>query len=212
MLNARALAVMLGLSALPGLADAAAMGSLGPTIGLFAALASVLALQVAPLAPAALWPSAAVLFLLALAGVMLWRRRPALHRAFGALAGSSHRDLDRVEFLVTARRQFVELQAAWDGADLVRLGSLTTADMLDELRATLPERGAGPNRTDVLELHAELLAFEHMAALDVASVEFSGLIRESAHLGAVPFRELWMLARIREEGRPWLLARQLALL
>jgi predicted lipid-binding transport protein (Tim44 family) len=45
----------------------------------------------------------------------------------------------------------------------------------------------------------------------LASVEFSGFIRESAEHGAVPFRELWMLARTKDEASPWRLARQQSL-
>ena len=46
----------------------------------------------------------------------------------------------------------------------------------------------------------------------LASVEFSGLIRESAEKGAVPFRELWMLAAAKDGAPSWRLARQQALL
>ena len=39
------------------------------------------------------------------------------------------------------------------------------------------------------------------------SIEFSGMGRESAELGAMPFREVWMLARQQPES-DWRLARR----
>ena len=76
----------------------------------------------------------------------------------------------------------------------------------------LTSRGAGTSRTDVITLHAELLGLEELSADYLASVEFSGLIRESAEQGAVPFRELWMLACTKDGTPSWRLARQQALL
>ena len=46
----------------------------------------------------------------------------------------------------------------------------------------------------------------------VVSVEFSGLLRESAEAGAVPFRELWLLTQSKREAAAWRLARHQALL
>ena len=83
--------------------------------------------------------------------------------------------------------------------------------MLDELMPVLTSR-AGASRTEVVTLHAELLEVEELGAAWLASVEFSGLIRESAEQGAVPFRELWMLAATKDGAPSWRLARQQALL
>jgi predicted lipid-binding transport protein (Tim44 family) len=83
--------------------------------------------------------------------------------------------------------------------------------MLQELLAVLTTRAIGASRTDVVTLHAELLDIEELGAAWLASVEFSGLIRESAERGAVPFRELWMLAATKEGAPSWRLARQQAL-
>lgn len=114
--------------------------------------------------------------------------------------------------LCIARNCFVDLQAAWDAGDLVRLRAHTTSEMLDELLQELPARGPGPNRTDVLALDAALLGFERLGSRYLASVEFSGMIRESAEQGAVPFKEVWMLTCEENEMPHWRLARQQALL
>ena len=78
--------------------------------------------------------------------------------------------------------------------------------------ATQMMRGPGPNRTDVVTLDAVLLALEKIGPRYVASVEFSGMIRESSERGAAPFKEVWMLTCSEDEMRDWRLARQQALL
>jgi hypothetical protein len=84
----------------------------------------------------------------------------------------------RREFLKVARQSFVELQAAWDRADWPTLQALATAPLVDDLREQHALRGPGPHHTEVLELHAELLALEDLREALLASVEFHGLIRE----------------------------------
>jgi hypothetical protein len=71
----------------------------------------------------------------------------------------------------------------------------------------LEHRGPAPNCTEVLELDARLLAMEELREAFVASVEFSGLIREQLDARAAPFRELWLLANLKTTGRGWRLAR-----
>lgn len=110
-------------------------------------------------------------------------------------------------FLLVARQSFVQLQAAWDRADLGALGQLTTEPLLQELRDQLEARGAAPNCTEVLALDARLLSLEELREAYVASVEFSGLIREQFDQGAAPFRELWLLANFKAADRGWRLAR-----
>ena len=161
-----------------------------------------------------------------------WRFRPQRRRAADGVAerqracrgGVVHRlerdaraagfhppGLDGAEVLEAARARFLRLQAAWDAGDVQALGHLTTPAMLAELLPMLTTRGVGASRTDVITLHAELLGLEELGAAYLASVEFSGLIRESAEQGAVPFRELWMLACEKDGSPSWRLARQQAL-
>ncbi len=115
------------------------------------------------------------------------------------------------EFLLVAQQSFLELQAAWDRADWRALQQLATEPLLEDLREQHALRGPGPNRTEVLELHAELLALEELREAFIASVEFRGLIRESGDAAAAPFRELWLLANVKAADRGWKLARVQAL-
>lgn len=182
-------------------ANAAAVAGLNGSIGLVAALLALLALQGNPAQFGA--ASLAIGLLLIALATLAWRRATAAAAAPAAAGEPS--------LLVMARERFVCLQAAWDRADIDALRALTTDDMLDELLAQLPERGPGPNRTDVLSLEARLIAHESLGLLELASIEFSGVVRESPERGAAPFREIWMLARARGES-DWRLARQQALL
>jgi predicted lipid-binding transport protein (Tim44 family) len=110
------------------------------------------------------------------------------------------------ELLRLARLSFVQFQAAWDRADLQSLSALATAPLLEDLRSQLAQRGPGPNHTEVLQVEARLLALEELREAFVASVEFSGLIRERLDDAAAPFRELWLLANVKTAGRGWQLA------
>lgn len=111
------------------------------------------------------------------------------------------------ELLALARLSFLHLQAAWDRADLGAMGHLAAAPLLDDLRHQLAQRGPGPNRTEVLQLDARLLSMQDLQDALIASVEFSGLIREQHERAARPFRELWLLAKVKAAGRGWKLAR-----
>ena len=148
-----------------------------------------------------------------------WRGAP--RRSTGRRAGSATglplvvpvvAGLDPDDVLTATRHCFVSLQAAWDAVDIEGLRLQTTAEMLDELLQELPLRGPGPNRTDVLTLDAALLGLDECGPRYVASVEFSGMIRESSEQAAAPFKELWMLTCHKDEVPRWRLARHQALL
>ncbi len=199
----------------PGQANAAGIASLTGTLGLASALLVLLAIQSSAGAlPPLETLGAALVMLTALAVMVQWGRanRAARSSTDGVVRATA--SCQDAGLLALARAQFVELQAAWDRGDVDALGALTTAEMLDELLCELPARGPGQNRTDVLSLEARVLALEQLGPLELASIEFSGMVCESPERGPVPFREVWMLARTAgaEEAGTWRLARQQALL
>jgi hypothetical protein len=203
-------------------AGAALFGGLSTWIGVLAAVWAVLGLHQGDAGTAAFATGAAI----ALVSLLwAWRHRVRAGAPAAALhvrrSGDSAPALpawpvpvgvDSDALLSEARARFLCLQAAWDDGDVAALSRLTTPEMLEELLDVLTARGSAPNRTDVLTLHAELLGLEELGAAYLASIEFSGLIRESADAGAVPFRELWMLSATKEGAPSWRLARQQALL
>jgi predicted lipid-binding transport protein (Tim44 family) len=117
---------------------------------------------------------------------------------------------DTEGFLKSAKANFVTLQAAWDRSDIPALRAMMTDDMLKEIRAQLAERethtGAGPNHTDVVMIEARLLGIEELPDEYMASVEFSGMIREEASAGPSPFREVWNMTKAKSGPSGWLVA------
>jgi predicted lipid-binding transport protein (Tim44 family) len=113
-------------------------------------------------------------------------------------------------FVATARRNFVTLQDAWDRADLVTLRSMMTDEMLGEIKSQLAERekqlAGKPNHTEVGMLDAQLLGIEDLGADYMASVEFSGMIREEPSAGPSPFREVWNMTKPKNGASGWLVA------
>jgi hypothetical protein len=211
--------LLLGLLAtLPASASAAAMTGLSTSVGLAGALVALLASQRgSPASAATVLGLSVLMLLLAVAFVQL--RTPGIRflPLFARrqlpqplLARAVPSDDDRA-LLRQARRQFLALQAAWDSADHDTLRRLTTDGMFAELSAQRPAAASVGERTQVLALEAHLIAREQIGPLELASIEFSGVVRDSAQGGATPLREVWMLTRS-QPGEAWRLARQQALL
>ncbi len=115
-------------------------------------------------------------------------------------------DFDVDGFLRNAKVQFVRLQAAFDASDLNDLRDFTSPEMFAELKMQINERGASANRTDVVQLDAELLGIESAANDHLASVRFHGLIRENESAPAHMFDEVWNLSKPAQGGGGWVLA------
>ena len=113
-------------------------------------------------------------------------------------------------FLVAAKRNFVTLQDAWDRSDISTLRSMMTDEMLGEIRKQMADRdragAAGGQKTEVALLDAQLLGIEELADEYMASVEFSGMIREEPSAGPSPFREVWNMVKPKNGTAGWLVA------
>ena len=111
-------------------------------------------------------------------------------------------------FVQAAKHNFINLQAAWDRSDIPALRVMMSDDMLLEIQSQLAERGlmvSGPNTTEVVMLEAQLLGIEDLGEGYMASIEFSGLIREDITAGPSPFREVWNMTKPKSGGG-WLVA------
>ncbi|MDD2880391.1 MAG: TIM44-like domain-containing protein [Rhodoferax sp.] len=117
---------------------------------------------------------------------------------------------DSEGFLKSAKANFVSLQAAWDKSDVGALRVMMTDTMLKEIQAQLAEREAhtgGPvNLTEVVMIEAHLLGIEDLGDDYMASVEFSGMIREEPSSGPSPFREVWNMTKAKNGSNGWLVA------
>lgn len=115
-------------------------------------------------------------------------------------------DFDAPGFLRNAKTYFIRLQSAWDKADINDLREFTTAEMYAELKLQIQERGASSNVTDVVTLNADMLGVETTATEYLASVKFSGMIKEAANAPAEAFTEVWNLSKPVNGQGGWVLA------
>jgi predicted lipid-binding transport protein (Tim44 family) len=126
-------------------------------------------------------------------------------QAWGVPAG-----FDADGFLKACKANFLTLQDAWDRSDIQNLRAMMTDEMLDQIKVQLSEReshtGAVANKTEVQMLDAKLLGIEELTDVYMASVEFSGMIREDVSAGASPFREVWNMTKPRNGAGGWLVA------
>jgi predicted lipid-binding transport protein (Tim44 family) len=87
---------------------------------------------------------------------------------------------------------------------------MMTDTMLQEIQSQLAERevhtGGPVNLTDVVMIEAQLLGIEDTGADYMASVEFSGMIREEPSAGPSPFREVWNMTKSKTGNSGWLVA------
>jgi len=119
-----------------------------------------------------------------------------LHPGMGDQAGASAGDADAptwfddAGFLEGAKTHFIRLQAAWDQSDFRDIRDYTTPQLFAELQRER-QRTEGSQYTEVVRLNAELVGVRREGDLVVASVLFSGLIREDEKGVAEAFREIW---------------------
>ncbi len=117
---------------------------------------------------------------------------------------------DTEGFLMSAKANFISLQAAWDRSDINALRVMMTDTMLKEIQSQLAERevhtGGPINLTDVVLIEAQLLGIEDLGNDYMVSVEFSGMIREEASAGPNPFREVWNMTKPKSGNSGWLVA------
>ncbi len=113
---------------------------------------------------------------------------------------------DSEGFLRVAKLNFVRLQAANDAGDINDIREFVSPELFAEIKMQLDERGKAPQQTDVVTLNAELLEVATEGSRHIASVHFSGMIREVAGAPAAPFNEIWNLAKPTEGTQGWIVA------
>ena len=123
-----------------------------------------------------------------------------------AVAEVAIKDFDQESFLLNAKKHFVHLQEAWDRGDLEKLREFATPEMFAELNQDLQARATEQNRTEVVTIEADLLGVESLQDVYLASVRFSGMIREQADGPAESFVEVWNLIKPVNGQGGWVLA------
>ena len=114
-------------------------------------------------------------------------------------------DFDVAGFIRIAKVQFLRMQAAWNEKNLADIREFTTPEVFAEIRMQLDEEKGAVNKSEVVNLDATLLGIETGPIEYLASVRFSGSMREN-QAEAVPFEEVWNLGKPIDGRSGWLLA------
>ena len=113
---------------------------------------------------------------------------------------------DTEGFLRIAKLNFVRLQASNDAKSLDDIREFVSPELYAEIKLQMDERGNAPQQTDVVTLNAELLDVTTEANRHIASVHFSGMIRETTGATAEPFNEVWNLSKPVDDSKGWIIA------
>lgn len=113
---------------------------------------------------------------------------------------------DSEGFARQAKLNFIRLQAANDAGNLDDIREFTTPEVFAEIQLQLSERGAATQRTDVVELNAEVVDVAEEGNRYIVSVRFNGLLREEEGAAPAPFDEIWHLTKPVSGAGGWLIA------
>jgi predicted lipid-binding transport protein (Tim44 family) len=116
-------------------------------------------------------------------------------------------DFDVQGFVRNAKTSFIRLQAANDRRDLDDIRDYTTPQMYAEIAMQMQERGDAAQRTEVVSIDAQVLQVVTEGDRMIASVRFTGLVREDDAANPEPVDEVWHVER-KLSGRDtaWLIA------
>jgi predicted lipid-binding transport protein (Tim44 family) len=131
---------------------------------------------------------------------------PAALQPSGAPIANVPADFDSDSFLRVAKLNFIRMQAANDAGNLDDIREFVSPELFAEIRIQFEERAKAPQQTDVVTLNAQLLEVVTEGTCHIASVRFSGMIREEAGAAAAPFDEVWNLSKPVEGGKGWVVA------
>lgn len=202
------------LGPLAGLAIGAGLFALLSSVGLDGALGGILL---------ALLAAGAMMFLIAKfrrpqqrpmqyagAGAPYGEAQPvALPGSPAGMAASAKNipaDFPAESFLRSAKTTFIRLQAANDRKDLDDIREYATPEMFAEISMQMQERGEAPQKTDVIAIGCELLEVANEGDFALASVRFTGQLREN---NGAPQNvdEIWHVQKsLRDDKSVWLLA------
>ena len=105
-----------------------------------------------------------------------------------------------------AKLNFIRLQAANDRGDMEDIRQFCSPEMAAEIQMQFQERNQLAQETDVMQLDAALLDVSTEANRALASVRFSGLIREETNAAPESFSEVWHLSKPLDGSQGWQIA------
>lgn len=110
-------------------------------------------------------------------------------------------------FIRNAKASFIRLQAAHDHGDINEIRDYTTPEMLAEISAQINEHGGAQQKTEVMFIDANLLEVETTNDMAIASVRFTGQLRDLPDGEPEAFDEIWHVQKeLKDPDATWLLA------
>ena len=113
---------------------------------------------------------------------------------------------DAAQFEHHAKLNFTRLQAANDKGDLSAMRDFMTPGLFAQIESDLKARGDAPQQTDVVTLNAEVVEVVTEDNIYIATVRFSGMLRERSDIPAQQFSELWHLEKPVNGSSGWLIS------
>jgi predicted lipid-binding transport protein (Tim44 family) len=116
-------------------------------------------------------------------------------------------DFDVQGFVRNAKMSFIRLQAANDAKDLGDVRDYTTPQVYAAVALQMQERGDTAQRTEVVSIDAQVLHVVTEGEKMIASVRFTGLIRENDAVNPEPVDEVWHVEKdLANADSSWLIA------
>jgi len=116
-------------------------------------------------------------------------------------------DFDVQGFVRNAKMSFIRLQAANDAKDLSDVRDYTTPQVYASVAMQMQERGDVAQRTEVVSINAQLMQVVTEGDKMIASVRFTGLIREDDAANPEPVDEVWHVEKnVADSNSSWLIA------
>ena len=113
---------------------------------------------------------------------------------------------DAAQFARHAKLNFTRLQAANDARDSSAMRDFMTPRLYSEIAAQINAADHGTQKTEVVTLDADVLEVVTEGDVHVASVRFSGTIRERSDALPEAFSEVWHLEKPVNGSTGWLIS------
>ena len=126
----------------------------------------------------------------------------------GAVSATSRipADFDTAGFERNAKVNFIRLQAANDAGNLDDIRQFATPEMFAELKMDIQERGAVPQKYEVISINAQVTDVEEDADRYLVSVHFTGAMRDGIGQPDESVNEVWHMMKPRQGGQGWVLS------
>lgn len=116
-------------------------------------------------------------------------------------------DFKAEPFLKHAKASFIRLQAAHDRGNIEEIRDFTTPELHAEISAQIRERGDAQQQSEVMFIDANLLEVETTDDMAIASVRFTGQMRELPDGIPEAFDEIWHVQKdLKDPQATWLLS------